>query len=73
MPTTITLEASDKSRMSSITCVKKVIDHILSKLVNKIDMVYIVSDGCASQFWSKFVFKLLTLIHPEIVLEWHYC
>ena len=42
MPITITLEASDKSRMASITCVKKVIDHALSKIVNKIDMVYIV-------------------------------
>ena len=70
--TTITSEASDRSRMASITCVKKVIDQVLSKIVNKIDMVYIVSDGCASQFWSKFVFKLLTLIHPEIGLEWHY-
>ena len=28
--------------------------------------------GSAPQFWSKFVFKLLTLIHPEIGLEWHY-
>ena len=65
IPTTITSEASDKSRMASITCVKKVIDHVLSKIVNKIDMVYIVSGGCASQFQSKFVFKLLTLIHSE--------
>ena len=72
MPTTITSEASDKSRMASITCVKKVIDHVLSKIVNKIDMVCILSDGCASQFRSKFVFKLLTLIHPDIGLEWHY-
>ena len=71
MVTTITSEASDKSRMASITCVKKMIDHVLSKIVNKIDMVYIVSDGCASQFRFKFVFKLLTLIHAEIGLEWH--
>ena len=71
MPTNITSEASDKSRMASITCVKKVLNHVLSKIVNKIDMVYIVSDGCASRFWSKFVFKLLTLNHPEIGLEWH--
>ena len=58
--------------MASITCVKKVINNVLPKIVNKIDMVYILSDGCASQFWSKFVFKLLTLIHPKIGLEWHY-
>ena len=28
--------------------------------------------GCAPQFWSKFVFKLLALIRPEIGLEWHH-
>ena len=28
--------------------------------------------GCGPQFWSKFVFKLLALIHPEIGVEWHY-
>ena len=72
MPTTITSEASEKPRMASITSVKKVMDHVLSKIVNKIGMVYIVSDGCASQFRSKFVFKVLTLIHPEIGLAWHY-
>ena len=69
MHTTITSEASDKSRMASITCVNKVIDHVLEKIANKIDMVYIVSDDCDSQFRPKFVFKLLTLIHPEIGLE----
>ena len=72
MSTTMTLEVSDKTRMTSITCVKKVIDLVLLKIVNKIDMMYIVSDGCTSQFRSKFVFKLLTLIYPEIALEWHY-
>ena len=72
MPTTITSEASDKSRMALITCVKKVMDRVLSKIIKKMDMVYIVNDGCASLFWSKFVFKLLTLIHPEIGLEWQY-
>ena len=72
IPTTITSEASGKSRMALITCVKKVMDHVLSKIIKKIEMVYIVNDGCASHFRSKFVFKLLTLIHPEIGLEWHY-
>ena len=27
---------------------------------------------CAAQFWSKFNFKQVTLIHPEIGLELHY-
>ena len=73
MPTTVTSEASDKSRMASMTCVSKVIEHVVSPQVpNKIDTAYIVSDGCASQFRSKFVFKLLTLIFPEMNIEWHY-
>ena len=72
MPTTITSKVSGKSGMASITFVKKVIDHVLSKIVNKTDMIYILSDRYASQFRSKFVFKLLTLIHPDIGLEWHY-
>ena len=72
MLTTITSEASDKSRMASITYVKKVMDHVLSKTVNKVDIVYIVSDSCVFQFCSKFLFKLLALICPEICLEWHY-
>ena len=37
-----------------------------------INTVYIVSDGCVSQFRSRFVFKLLTTMHPEMNLEWHY-
>ena len=48
MPTTITCEASDKSRIASITCVNKVINHVLSRIENNIDTIYIVSDGCAS-------------------------
>ena len=50
----------------------KVIEHVVSQIPNKIDTVYIVSDGCASQFRSKFVFKLLTLIFPEMNIECHY-
>ena len=28
--------------------------------------------GCVPQFWFEFMSKLLTLIHYEIDLEWHY-
>ena len=66
MPTTDTSEVSDKPRMASMTHVSKVIEHVVSQVPNKIDAMYIVSDGCASQFRSKFVFKLSTLIFPEM-------
>ena len=72
MPTTVTSEASDKSRMSSMTCVSKVIEHLVLEIPNSVNTVYIVSDDCASQFRSKFAFKLLTMMHPQINFEWHY-
>ena len=34
--------------------------------------MYIVSDGCASQFWSRYIFSLLTNIRPDITIEWHH-
>ena len=34
--------------------------------------MFIVSDGCASQFRSRYVFNLLTHIQKEIYIEWHY-
>ena len=70
--TTVTSEASDKSRMASMTCVSKVIEHVISEIPNSINTVYVVSDACASQFQSRFVFKLFTTMHPEMNLEWHY-
>ena len=55
-----------------MTCVSKVIEHVISEIPNSINTVYVVSDGCASQFRSRFVFKLLTTTHPEMNLKWHY-
>ena len=72
MPTTITCEASDKSRIASITCVNKVTNHVLSRIENNIDTIYVVSDGCASQFRSKYIFKLSTRMYAEKSLMWHY-
>ena len=30
------------------------------------------SDGCSSQIWSRFMFKLLSCYPPEHLLEWNY-
>ena len=30
------------------------------------------NDGCASQFRSRFIFKLLSSYCPELFLEWNY-
>ena len=43
----ITAAAKQKKSIPLITCVKKVMDRVLSKIIKKIDMVYIVNDGCS--------------------------
>ena len=72
IPITVTTEASDKSRITAISCVDMAINHSLAKITNNIVKVFIISDGCAAQFRSRYVFMLLTMLKPELSLEWHY-
>ena len=72
LPITVTTEESDKSRVTSLSCVNKVINHSIEKIQQPIETVFIVSDGCASQFRSRYVFSLLTHMQPYINIEWHY-
>ena len=67
---TVTTEAS-QSRITAISCVDMVINHSLAKITNNIVKVFIISDGCAAQFHSRYVFMLLTMLKPELSLEWH--
>ena len=46
-----------------------VINHSIGKIVNNIEKVIVVSDDCAAQFRSKYVFMLLTTIQPDLSLE----
>ena len=70
-PITITTKESEKSRVTSLSCVNKIITHSMEKLNQQIKTVYIVSDVCASQFWSRYVLCLLTHIQRDII-EWDY-
>lgn len=74
MPLTIVSEANDHSRIASFTCVSKVIDCIEERLplLNSLQKVFLWSDGCASQFRSRFTFSLLTHLHPTKEIEWNY-
>ena len=72
LPITVTTEESDKSRVTSLSCVNKVINHSIEKIQQPIVTVFILSDGCASQFRSRYVFSLLTHMQPYINIEWHY-
>ena len=71
LPITITTEESDKSRVTSLLYASKFITHSLEKLNQQIKTMYIVSDGCASQFQSRYVFSRLMHIQPDIITEWH--
>ena len=74
VPLTIVSEANDHSRIASFTCVSKVIECIEERLplLTSLRRVYIWSDGCASQFRSRYVFSLLTHLHPSKDIEWNY-
>ena len=70
---TVTSEASDHSHIAAMTCIGKVIDHLQQKFPdNSFQNVHIWSDGCASQFRSRFVFMLLTYFNKEKNITWHY-
>ena len=58
---TICTEESDKSRVTSLSCVNKIITHSLEKLNQQIKTVYIESNGCASQFRSRYVLAFLRI------------
>ena len=70
---TVTSEASDHSRIAAMTCIDKVIDHIQQKFPdNSFENIHIWSDGCASQFRSRYVFMLLTYFKKDKNITWHY-
>ena len=73
VPITITSESSDHSRIAAFSCINTIVKHMEEKLhPEKVKKVYIWSDGCASQFRSKFVFMLMTYFDQAHDIEWHY-
>ena len=72
MSVTVTTEASDKSRSTSIGCINEVIEYAVNEIDVPITKLFIASDGCSAQFRSKFVFRLLLDMQPDLDIEWHY-
>ena len=48
------------------------ISHVRSSIPNAIQRVHVLSDGAAAQFRSRFLFALMTEIHKDVDLFWHY-
>ena len=53
-------ESRDHNRIAALTCLKKVIEEVERVNAVKYTKVVVWSDGCAAQFRSRFVFRLLT-------------
>ena len=66
-------ESKDHNRIAALTCLKKVIEEVERVNAVKYTKVVVWSDGCAAQFRSRFVFRLLTdRFFEEIKLSWFY-
>ena len=63
-------KSSDHSRIAALTCLNVVLKEIEKE--TKVKKLIVWSDGCAFQFMSRFVFKLLSSYRPELLLEWNY-
>ena len=53
-------ELSNHSYIAAFTCFNKVVKHMLEKIDVPVDKGYTWSDGMTAQFWSRFVFMLLS-------------
>ena len=60
-------ECSDKSKITALGCIDMVLKEIGKEF--KVKKLMVWSDGCTSQFRSRFVFKLLSSYRPELLLE----
>ena len=69
-PVCFASESSDHSRAAALTCIDLVIKEIEKPI--PLTEVILWSDGCAAQFRSRFVFKLLADYRPDIQVEWNY-
>ena len=52
-------EKSDHNRITSMSCLKKVIDTVETECGKSFTNVVLWSDGTGTQFWSRFIFQLL--------------
>ena len=69
LPITITTESSEHSRITSFSCLDEVVSHVEQKLATRVKKVYVSSDGCSSQFRSRFIFCLFSNFQQSKELE----
>ena len=70
-PTAVIRKSNDHSRITAFSCIVTIVDE-LKKLMDALRKVIMWSEGCSSQFRSKFVFALLTHFDRNIALQSNY-
>ena len=63
-------ETSDHSRIVALTCIDFVIKEV-ERHTNLTKMI-MWNDGCAAQFRSRLVFKVLANYRRDLQLDWNY-
>ena len=71
VPMVVISQSNDQSRIAAFSCIIVIADE-LKKLMGKLRKVIFWSDGCFTQFRSKFVFAMLTHFIRTIALQWNY-
>ena len=69
-PVAVVSESSDHSQIAALTCIDFVIKEV--ERHTNLNKIIMWSDGCATQFRSRFVFKLLPNYRRDLQLEWNY-
>ena len=72
---TVISETTDHSRIAAFSSINLIIDSLQKKFpsqFNNYSVSYICNDGCASQFWWRFVFALMTYFNPDYTIQWYY-
>ena len=72
IPATIISNEVTHEQNTAYHCNQKVIQMVQNKLNQIINTVYIWSDGCASQFWSQYVFQTLSFYPASLKVFWDY-
>ena len=72
---TVTSGAPNHSRITEFPCINLIIDSLQKKFpsqYNNYPVFYVWSDGCKSQFQSRFIFALMTHFNPDYTIQWYY-
>ena len=69
-PIAVVSESSDHSRIGALTC----IDFVIREVEKHITLTKVIlwSDGCAVQFRSRFVCKLISTYRLDLQINWRY-